>query len=107
MSTVTITWRSVADEYPESGDTVLVCFDSPITVEPDGREEMTWVGWCDGKVWRDACSGDEFAARVTHWAERPIGMRAAIELRRGAPAPNADAVREAACEGIAMLRDGS
>ena len=64
---VTVRWISVLDEYPSPDATVLVALDS------DADGERTWLGYSNGKEWFDACTGGNFVARVTHWAERPTG----------------------------------
>jgi hypothetical protein len=64
--TVEIRWIPVSDEYPDADATVLVSI--------DGGSEPVWLGWSDGKRWYDACDGDEFDGRVTHWAKLPLGV---------------------------------
>lgn len=65
MTAEVIDWIPVAERLPDSELTVLVAF--------DGADEPTWLGFHDGHVWHDACTGAEFVDRATHWAEMPAG----------------------------------
>lgn len=57
-------WKSVADEMPDSDDTVLI-----FSKEAD---EPVWLGYWDieNDCWRDV---NAFPIEVTHWAKMPEG----------------------------------
>jgi uncharacterized protein DUF551 len=65
--TASVRWISVRDEWPDAELTVLVAREGNDIGEP------VWLGYTDGETWFDACTGAEFAGRVTHWAELPMG----------------------------------
>lgn len=69
----TIVWCATGD-VPDAQETVLVTL--------DGDDEPTWMGFHDGDVWRDACTGAEFAGDVTSWSPMPAGFnpRAGVGL---------------------------
>lgn len=60
-------WIDPRDEYPDADMTVLVAI-----VESD---TPVWLGFTDGSEWFDACTGEQFAGRVTHWAELPASPK--------------------------------
>lgn len=62
-----VVWISDNVERPDADSTVLV--------ELVGDAEPVWLGFWDGAVWRDACTGAEFDGQVVAWADRPKGSR--------------------------------
>jgi hypothetical protein len=60
-----VRWIEPSTEYPDADMTVLVAIE-----DDDGPD--VWMGFTDGSVWFDACTGENFAGRVTHWAELPM-----------------------------------
>ena len=55
-------WKSVADEMPDSEQTVL--YYAPEADEP------VWLGFHDGECWRQV-SAEQVEAEVTHWMQLP------------------------------------
>lgn len=70
--TVSLTWISVLDEFPDADQTVLVSLrDAPGSEDSD----PTWIGFTDGKDWYDAATGSEFVGSVSHWAVLPMQVQ--------------------------------
>lgn len=85
-----ITWIPVADELPDSDQTVLL--------NMPGDDEPVWLGWWSGEEWYfvDATLADdcEGTPRVTAWAHMPAGLATtkfcAWDDCDGDPAPGSD-----------------